>query len=74
MWYNCFMLTNERILELASGKHVDKIAVENFLFSVDVNDSREIAVENAYCDDLFYKWNIATLDAILTGIYEHFTR
>ena len=71
------MNTNISIAEienLASGKNVRKIAVENFLISLPIED--ENAEWNAYMnlnmDARLYKWNIATKKAIKNGIRKTF--
>lgn len=66
-------LTPERISELASGKKVDKAAVENFLGSLDGLSYQE-AVGNCEMDAHSYKWSRATSAAIRIGLVENFAR
>lgn len=61
-------LTEDEVNRFASRKGVKKIAVENFLISVTANEIKYNAVQNAYYDQRLYKWNSATLKAILDGI------
>jgi hypothetical protein len=68
------MLTSERIQKLASRKGVKTIAVQNFLHSVDANPDMTAALENLQYDAMCYKWNAATVNAIRTGILEHFKK
>jgi hypothetical protein len=60
-------LTNDEIEKLSSRKGVKKIAVENFLSSLD-----DLSVSDAYSnlrlDTRMYKWNSATVKAINDGI------
>jgi len=64
-------LSPARIKELAAKKDVKKIAVENFLGSL--NDMfHEDAVRNFKRDAKSYKWNAATQKAISTGISEFY--
>ena len=67
-------LSNERILELASGKNVKSTAVENFLFSVGENETKLYAERNAMADCRSYCWNVPTRNAILQGIREYFAK
>lgn len=66
-------LTPERISELASGKKVNKTAVENFLGSLSGLSYQE-AVGNCEMDAKSYKWNRQTSSAIRIGLVEHFAR
>jgi hypothetical protein len=66
------MLTNERIQTLSSKKGVKKIAVENFLMSVDANPDIRTALLNLQSDSVSYGWNAATVNAIRQGIVEFF--
>jgi hypothetical protein len=65
------MISRERIQELASRKGVRKIAVENFLGSVE-GLSRPAAIMNLAQDARDYRWNAATQSAIKRGIELHF--
>lgn len=61
-------LTNEQITALASRKGVKKVAVENFLMTVDTNQTAGDAYENLSADARSYRWNAATTNAIRAGI------
>lgn len=61
-------LTTEEIEKFASRKGVRKIAVENFLGTLTANPNRYCAVQNVYLDQSLYRWNSATVKAILDGI------
>lgn len=58
-----------RVQALASGKKVNRTAVENFLCSLD-GLTRHEAYENMRADKKSYRWNEATVLAICTGISE----
>jgi hypothetical protein len=60
------MLTGKQIIELASKPKVKKIAVENFLSSLGQDNRDNLA--NLEMDAALYKWNAATIAAILKGI------
>lgn len=62
----------KEIEKLASRKGVKKIAVENFLMTVDNNPSEYAAIQNMYMDAGLYRWNAATQKAIKEGIKKHF--
>jgi hypothetical protein len=62
-------LTADRIQELASRKDVKRIAVENFLGSLD-GLNRSEALSNLKLDIKSYRWNAATGRAIQQGIME----
>lgn len=66
------MLTNERIEQLATKKGVRSIAVRNFLGTVGANANAMFAYANLDSDARSYGWNAATVNAIRTGIREHF--
>lgn len=53
---------------LASKSGVKRIAVENFLSSLDPNMSQWEHYENLRADAASYKWNVATVKAITQGI------
>lgn len=59
-------LSETEISELASRTGVRKIAVENFLSTMgeDEDDARYNLIEDARS----YKWNMATINAIMRGI------
>jgi hypothetical protein len=61
-------LTNEEILKLASKKGVKRIAVINFLSTLDLKIGAYGNTMNAGMDAAMYKWNSATVNAIMTGI------
>lgn len=65
------MLTLQQIEKLASRKGVKRIAVENFLMSLESLDALE-AYGNLDQDTRCYKWNTATRNAIGDGIKLHF--
>jgi hypothetical protein len=65
------MITKERIEQLASKRGVRRIAVENFLASLE-SGSESGAMMNLVQDARSYKWNAATVAAIRTGIREAF--
>jgi len=64
------MLTPERIEELARQKGVRKIAVENFLMSLDLALPMSVQLANLALDARLYGWNSATIEAIRQGIAE----
>lgn len=47
---------------------IKKIAVENFLGSMDMSQYAHVHIENAHMDARLYKWNFETRDAIIRGI------
>jgi len=61
-------LDNDEIERLANKPGVKKIAVENFLMTVDNNDNAMYAGMNLGEDAKSYKWNAATVSAIKEGI------
>ena len=65
------MLTPERIEELASQPMVRRIAVENFLSSLDGLDYQG-AKANLEIDAASYGWNEETVSAVWQGILDHF--
>lgn len=65
------MLDGGRIEELARQPKVRRIAVENFLSSLDGLDYQG-AKANLEMDAASYRWNEETVGAIWTGILEHF--
>jgi hypothetical protein len=60
-----------RINELASRPGVKKIAVQNFLSSLDGMTYQE-AVGNCELDARSYRWSLETVGAIREGILDHF--
>jgi hypothetical protein len=66
------MLTNKKIEELSLREGVKKIAVENFLYSINSNLNADNAYSNLDYDAFLYNWNIATVNAISEGIIEYF--
>jgi hypothetical protein len=62
-------LSAERIQELASREGVKKVAVENFLGTMDYLTCDE-ALANLELDTKSYRWNAATGRAIQQGIME----
>ncbi len=58
------------IARLATRAGADRVAVENFLCSLDAHDASTFheAYENARADARSYRWNEATLGAIVDGI------
>lgn len=65
-------ITSEQIIQLASGKGVRRIAVENFLGTIETNPNERAATQNLYADAASYRWNCATQNAIRRGIKIHF--
>jgi len=62
-------LTSEEIQKFASRKGVRKIAVENFLGTIDTDyDTRVGCIMNCHMDAELYKWNRPTVIAIESGI------
>ena len=61
-------LTSEEIEVLASKKGVKRIAVENFLGTIDTESPISAHRMNLSMDAQLYKWNAATEGAIQTGI------
>ena len=61
-------LSPTRIEALASGKGVDRVAVENFLCFI--GDDRHAAYENMRADARSYGWNAKTVEAICKGVSE----
>lgn len=66
-------LTEEDIESLASRPGVRRIAVENFLGTLDGLTLYE-ATGNLKLDAKLYKWNVATVNAIQDGIDINFDR
>jgi hypothetical protein len=64
------MITSERISELASGKNVRRVAVENFLSTF--GGTQRDALLNLQMDARSYRWNRETQAAIAEGIRQHF--
>ena len=64
------LLINEirDIINKALPKGADKIAIENFLMSVALNKTVDIAAANLKADSDSYSWNMATVEAICDGI------
>lgn len=61
-------LTSAEIEKLASGKGVKRIAVENFLSTLDTSIGVMGNTMNAQMDARMYKWNSVTVRAIEAGI------
>jgi hypothetical protein len=61
-------LTKSGIRELANQKNVKSIAVENFLMSMPDTITIYEQKANAHIDASLYRWNMATLNAIVKGI------
>ena len=66
-------LRDSEIAELATRPGVKKMAVENFLFSMPDNITAHGQRANAMMDAKLYRWNAATLDAIMSGIAMAYT-
>lgn len=62
------LLTPKEILTLAAGAGVKRIAVENFLSSLDNALPMQGHLMNLEMDAASYKWNYATQSAIRAGI------
>lgn len=62
------MLTREKIQELAGMPNVRKIAVENFLGSMSMENPLSGTYMNLDLDAWAYHWNKETIAAIETGI------
>lgn len=58
----------EYIEQMSTRPNVKKNAVENFLYSVNVCETYEVATENLIYDSKIYKWNLETTNAIYAGI------
>lgn len=65
------MITSQQIDELASRPKVKRVAVENFLSSLD-GLSRQDAIGNLEMDAKSYKWARETKASIHEGILLHF--
>lgn len=63
-------ITEEQIIELSSRPGVKRVAVENFLMSLNDSTYQEM-VGNCEMDAASYKWNTATVGAIREGILMH---
>jgi hypothetical protein len=59
----------EQIAPLSARKDVSQIAVENFLMTVQYNETLDAALENLMRDAASYGWNAATIKAIRAGIH-----
>jgi hypothetical protein len=64
-------LTPTRIIELSTMPKVRRVAVENFLSSLDGMTYQE-AVGNCELDKRSYRWNDETSGAIREGLVEHY--
>lgn len=62
----------QTITDLASRKGVRKIAVENYLLSIDSNNNQAEAECNLNNDVVSYNWNYATYKAIHQGIVYYY--
>jgi hypothetical protein len=66
-------LTLEQIEKYASRKGVKRIAVVNFLSTIDSeSDTRIGCTMNCHMDEALYGWNRATVTAIEAGIRDLF--
>ena len=61
-------LTADQVKELAHMPGARRIAVENFLGSMDMADPKMIHLANCELDAGLYRWNRATRGAIRRGI------
>ncbi len=61
-------LTNEQIEKLASRQGARRIAVENFLGTIDSMDGLGAVLCNMRADARSYNWNALTVEAIRRGI------
>jgi hypothetical protein len=61
-------LTSAEVEKFASQKGVKRIAVENFLSTLDTSIGVTGNTMNAQMDARMYKWNTATVRAIEAGI------
>lgn len=66
-------LTRTEIERYASAKGVKRIAVENFLSSLDPGSGSMGNTMNMHMDAQMYKWNEATVRAIEAGIRAAFS-
>lgn len=64
-------IKHTKIAELASRPGVRKVAVENFLGSLDGMTYQE-AVGNCEMDARSYRWSLETVGAIREGLLAHF--
>ncbi len=60
--------TYNEMESLVTCAGVKRIAVENFLMSLDFSVSRSLNLMNLKNDAVLYRWNAATIGAILRGI------
>ena len=67
-WEKVRNLTIKEIEEFAKREGIKKIAVENFLMSIGINDKERYARGNLFRDAQLYKWNKKTIIAISDGI------
>ncbi len=68
-------LSTEDIETYASREGVKRIAVENFLMSIDTDtDALRGCLLNCHLDAKLYRWNVQTVRAIKDGIYELYER
>ena len=61
-------LDSGEIRALATGADVKRVAVENFLGTIDVELELDAHVDNMHLDAALYRWNRATQNAILRGL------
>ncbi len=61
-------MDRQKIFALSERPGVKPIAVENFLFSLDMALPKAAHMANAIRDQKLYNWNMKTLDAITEGI------
>ena len=62
------VLYPSEIEEFASRRGVDKIAVKDFLNSIEFSETPDAAIINLSLSSKKYKWNRATVKAIKDGI------
>lgn len=62
------LLTGIEIFNLASRKGAKRVAVENFLSSLDNSMPSQFHLANLQRDGLVYHWNAATRNAVKAGI------
>ena len=67
-WEKVRNLTIKEIDEFAKREGVKKVAVENFLMSMGMNDKEKFIRGNLFRDAQMYKWNKKTIIAISDGI------
>lgn len=68
------MLSPQRINELANRKGVNRVAVINFLSTLNANPTYLSAIQNLDADAKSYRWSFETIKAIRVGIVEYFRK